>query len=179
MPDYCDIAPEHEIHRPYHDNEYGYPEKDDSKLFERLVLEINQAGLSWLTVLKKRNNFYKAYEGYNIEIIANYGDNDRKRLILDKGIVRNKLKINAVIYNANKIKMIQKEHGTFSNWLNNHHPLKKNEWVTLFKDNFKFTGEEITGEFLMSTGYLSGAHRKDCPIFKKILDLNPPWMNIN
>ena len=106
MPDYCDIAPEHEIHRPYHDNEYGYPEKDDSKLFERLVLEINQAGLSWLTVLKKRNNFYKAYEGYNIEIIANYGDNDRKRLILDKGIVRNKLKINAVIYNANKIKMI-------------------------------------------------------------------------
>ncbi|MBI37399.1 MAG: DNA-3-methyladenine glycosylase [Alphaproteobacteria bacterium] len=179
MPDYCDIAPEHEIHGPYHDNEYGFPEKDDSKLFERLVLEINQAGLSWLTVLKKRDNFYRAFNGYNIELIANYGDYDKKRLMSDNSIIRNKLKINSVIYNANKIMIIKKEHSTFSNWLNNYHPLKKSQWVALFKDNFKFTGKEITGEFLMSTGYLSGAHREDCPIFKKILELKPPWMNID
>ncbi len=176
MAHYCDAAPGHEFHGPYHDTEYGFPVTDDAVLFERLVLEINQAGLSWLTILKKRQAFVAAFEGFDPARVASYGETERARLLEDAGIIRNRLKIDAVIHNASVICALQEQFGSFSAWLEAQHPLPKDDWVKLFKKTFKFTGGEITGEFLMSTGYLEGAHRPDCPVFKKIARLNPPWM---
>jgi DNA-3-methyladenine glycosylase I len=177
MSGYCDSAPEHPFHGPYHDTEYGFPTSDDQVLFERLVLEINQAGLSWLTILKKRDGFRTAFEGFDPQHVAQYGVADRERLLNDASIIRNKLKVNAAIENAKTICDLQASHGSFSNWLAEQHPLSKEDWVKLFKKTFLFTGGEITGEFLMSTGYLPGAHHPDCPVYKKITPLNPPWVS--
>ncbi len=176
MSGYCDAAPGHEFHGPYHDLEYGFPVRDDAVLFERLVLEINQAGLSWLTILKKRENFRSAFEGFHPETVASFGEKERKRLLGDAGIIRNRLKVNAAIENAKRICELKESHGSFANWLDAHHPLSKEEWVKLFKKTFLFTGGEITGEFLMSTGYLPGAHRESCPVYAKIAALEPLWM---
>ncbi|MEM7600751.1 MAG: DNA-3-methyladenine glycosylase I [Verrucomicrobiota bacterium] len=177
MSTYCDIAPGHPFHGPYHDTEYGFPIEDDDRLFERLVLEINQAGLSWLTILKKKDSFFKAFDRFQIHVVANYGSNERERLLNDAGIIRNRLKVDAAIHNAQQILSIQNEFGTFLKWLDHHHPLTKPEWVKLFKKTFKFTGGEITGEFLMSCGYLPGAHAETCPVFEKIRKLKPRWMS--
>lgn len=170
------MAPGHPYHGPYHDHVYGFPLRDDNLLFERLVLEINQAGLSWLTILKKQENFRSAFENFDIATVAGYGEVERKRLLADSGIIRNKLKVDAVIANARTILELQSEFGSFSNWLDHHHPLPKEDWVKLFKQTFRFTGGEITGEFLMSTGYLPGAHAEGCPVYEQIAVLNPPWM---
>lgn len=173
---YCHAARGHEFHGPYHDDEYGFPIEDDNGLFERLVLEINQAGLSWLTILKKRDGFRQAYDGFVIERVAAYGEADRARLLADPAIIRNRLKVDAAIHNAGRLLEIRTSHGTFSSWLDSHHPLGKAEWVKLFKQTFRFTGGEITGEFLMSTGYLPGAHHPACPVHTRIAALHPPWM---
>ncbi len=175
MSSYCQIAPGHPYHGPYHDQEYGFPISDDDLLFERLVLEINQAGLSWLTILKKKVAFQKAFNGFDIDKVARYGTRQIDRLLNDSGIIRNRLKIESVIENARRIQAIQKERGSFHQWLADHHPLEKPDWVKLFKKTFRFTGGEITGEFLMSTGFLPGAHAEDCPIYRKILKTSPPW----
>ncbi|MDG1509372.1 MAG: DNA-3-methyladenine glycosylase I [Flavobacteriaceae bacterium] len=166
---------EKNAHRIYHDTQYGFPIDSDNELFGRLLLEINQAGLSWNTVLNKQENFRKAYSNFTIKTIAKYDDKERTRLLNDADIIRNKLKIDAAIYNAVVIINIQNEVGSFKAWLNNHHPKTKNEWVKLFRKTFKFTGGEITNEFLMSTGYLKGSHDKSCPIYKDILKKNPKW----
>lgn len=176
MSGYCDSAPGHPVHGPYHDTEYGFPVDDDTVLFERLVLEINQAGLSWLTILKKRGGFRAAFEGFDPARVALYGDDDRVRLLSDASIIRNRLKVNAAIENAKRICELQRSHGSFANWIAEQHPLSKPDWVTLFKNTFLFTGGEITGEFLMSTGYLPGAHRPDCPVYSAIAAVKPPWM---
>ena len=173
---YCDAAPGHEFHGPYHDTEYGFPVRDDNVLFERLALEINQAGLSWLTVLKKRAAFYSAFDSFDVATVAAYGDAERARLLADAGIIRNRMKVDAVIENARRILAYGAAHGSFSGWLDANHPLGKDDWVRLFKKTFKFTGGEITGEFLMSTGYLPGAHLPECPVFERIRQLDPPWM---
>jgi len=162
---YCDIAPGHEWHGPYHEQEYGFPLTDDAALFERLVLEINQAGLSWLTILKKREAFRRAYGGFDPTVVAGYGARDRRRLLADPGIIRNRLKVDAAIANARTILELRASHGSFAGWLKAHHPRSKAEWVKLFKRTFRFTGGEIVGEFLMSTGYLPGAHAEDCPVY--------------
>lgn len=175
MSGYCDIAPGHPFHGPYHDTEYGFPARDEAVLFERLALEINQAGLSWLTVLKKRSAFAAAFAGFDVDRVAAFDDADVARLLADPGIIRNRLKIAAVIANARRIQELRHSHGGFANWLDAHHPLDKAGWVKLFKQNFRFTGGEIVGEFLMSLGYLPGAHRPDCPAFQRIAILNPPW----
>jgi DNA-3-methyladenine glycosylase I len=175
---YCDIAPGHPDHGPYHDREYGFPTEDESVLFERLVLEINQAGLSWLTILRKRPAFQKAYHGFNVDRVAAYGGRDVRRLLGDAGIIRNRLKVEAAIENARRLQAIRKSHGSFAGWLAAHHPLEKPDWVKLFKNTFRFTGEEIVGEFLMSIGYLPGAHRPDCVVYRRILTLSPPWRNV-
>lgn len=175
---YCDVAPGHPYHGPYHAKEYGFPIRDDSRLFERLALEINQAGLSWLTILKKRENFHAAFDGFDVERVAAYGKRARSRLLRDPGIIRNELKINAVIENARRIVRMRESHGSFAEWLNAHHPLSKEDWVKLFKKTFLFTGGEITGEFLISTGYLPGAHVPTCPVYEKLLKKNPPWMRL-
>ncbi|QIK55754.1 DNA-3-methyladenine glycosylase I [Dysgonomonas sp. HDW5B] len=161
--------------KDYHDNHYGFPIIDDNELFERLVLEINQAGLSWLTILKKQNNFREAYSYFDIKTVANYSDKDIERLLNDTGIIRNKLKINAAIHNAKVIVELQNEFGSFKNWIDTYHPKTKEEWVKIFKKTFKFTGGEIVNEFLMSTGYLAGAHDLNCPIHGKVLELKPAW----
>jgi DNA-3-methyladenine glycosylase I len=163
------------IHQPYHDNHYGFPLHDDNELFCRLVMEINQAGLSWETILKKEQTFRKAYHNFNIKKVAAYGDKDFERLMNDAGIIRNRLKINAAIENAKTILQLQKEHGSFEKWLESHHPKTKEEWVKLFKKTFRFTGGEIVNEFLMSIGYLPGAHVPDCPVYKKALKQKPLW----
>ena len=163
------------VNKNYHDNYYGFPIESDDELFCRLVLEINQAGLSWNTILHKEQNFRKAYNQFNIKKVAAYKEKDIERLLNDAGIIRNKLKVNAAIHNANVILALQKEYGSFKNWIEQHHPKTKDEWVTIFKKQFKFTGGEIVNEFLMSTGYLPGAHDEDCVIFKKTLKQNPFW----
>jgi len=174
--DYCNSHPEDTFNKTYHDTQYGFPLDDDNLLFERLVLEINQAGLSWITILKKADNFHKAYQGFKIEIIAKYDEKDRERLLTDAGIIRNRLKVNAAIVNAQKILELRKEHGSFRGWLDANHPLTKDEWTKLFKRTFIFTGGEIVNEFLISTGYLPGAHQKDCPTYKRVASLRPTWM---
>ena len=176
MSSYCDFAVGHDIHGPYHDHEYGFPVEDESKLFERLLLEINQAGLNWELILKKRTGFRKAYSGFDVDQVAAYGEKDRARLLDDPAIIRNRLKVNAAIVNAQVIREMRDSHGGFAGWLKAHHPLDKDGWVKLFKKTFKFTGGEITGEFLMSIGYLPTPHRKDCPVYSEIALLNPPWM---
>lgn len=172
---YCDAAPGHEWHGPYHDREYGFPLEDDAALFERLMLEINQAGLSWLTILKKREAFRRAYGGFVPEVVARYRAADRRRLLNDAGIIRNRLKVDAAIVNAQKILELRATHGSFAGWLAAHHSRSKEEWVKLFKRTFRFTGGEIVNEFLMSIGYLPGAHVPSCPVYQRILDRRPPW----
>ena len=174
--DYCITHPEDTFNKNYHDTQYGFPLDDDNELFERLILEINQAGLSWITILRKADNFRKAYSKFNIAKIAKYTEEDRARLLADAGIIRNRLKVNAAIVNAQKVLELKKEFGSFKSWLDGHHPLTKDEWTKLFKKTFIFTGGEIVNEFLMSTGYLPGAHQKDCPIYKTVAAQKPTWM---
>lgn len=164
------------LHGHYHDYHYGFPIHNDNELFGRLILEINQAGLSWETILRKEQAFREAYSHYDIATVAAYTDADRARLLQNAGIIRNRLKINAAIENAKKIQQLQSEYGSFENWLAGHHPKDKEAWVKLFKKTFKFTGGEIVGEFLMSIGYLKGAHDEDCPIYQQILPTQPMWM---
>jgi DNA-3-methyladenine glycosylase I len=164
------------LHKAYHDHLYGFPIHDDNELFCRLVLEINQAGLSWEIILKKEKAFRNAYSNFNIKKVASYSDSDRERLLADPGIIRNRLKINAAIENAKTILILQKEYGSFEKWLEAHHPKTKEEWVKLFKKTFRFTGGEIVNEFLMSIGYLPGAHDTQCKIHKEIIKQKPMWM---
>ncbi|MGH7932422.1 MAG: DNA-3-methyladenine glycosylase I [Candidatus Binataceae bacterium] len=175
---YCEIAPGHPFHGPYHDGEYGFPVRDEASLFERLVLEINQAGLSWLTILRKRDNFRAAFDSFEVDRVAAYGAHERKRLLGDEGIVRNRLKVDAAIENARRIVALRDEHGSFAEWLDRQHPLPKPEWVKLFKRTFAFTGGEITGEFLISTGYLPGAHATSCPVYAQVVKRKPPWLRV-
>ena len=177
---YCNFVatlPKDNVHRKYHDYEYGFPILSDEALFERLILEINQAGLSWDTILKKKENFFKAYDQFNIKKVANYKEPKIAQLLNDAGIIRNSLKIHAAIFNANAILKLQKESGSFKSWIEQNHPLEKKEWVKLFKVHFKFTGGEIVNEFLMSSGYLAGAHSITCPVYKKILKTKPAWLS--
>ncbi len=173
---YCDIAPGDPLHGPYHDREYGFPLREDAELLERLALEINQAGLSWATILRKRTNFRAAFDGFDPAVVARYGAREKKRLLADAGIVRNRLKIDAVVHNAGVLLALRKTHGSFAAWLDAHHPLPKNAWVKLFRETFRFTGGEIVNEFLTSTGWLAGAHAPSCPVSKRIAKARPPWM---
>jgi DNA-3-methyladenine glycosylase I len=173
--DYIQKVGKDSVHRVYHDKEYGFPLNNDNELFARLILEINQAGLSWETILKKKDNFFKAFDDFDIDKVSRYSEKKIDKLLQDAGIIRNRLKIVATIDNAKRIKAIQKESGSFKNWLDKHHPLSKDEWVKLFKQNFRFTGGEIVNEFLVSTGYLRGAHIETCPVYKKVMRLKPKW----
>jgi DNA-3-methyladenine glycosylase I len=165
------------LHKAYHDKLYGFPIHDDNELFCRLVLEINQAGLSWEMILKKEKTFRIAYDNFNINKVAAYTEVDRERLLADVGIIRNRLKVNAAIENAKTILRLQKEYGSFSKWLEHHHPKSREEWVKVFKKTFKFTGGEIVNEFLMSIGYLQGAHTENCEIHQQILVTKPMWLS--
>jgi DNA-3-methyladenine glycosylase I len=178
MSSYCDFARGHELHGPYHDREYGFPVDDESRLFERLLLEINQAGLNWELMLKKRTGFRRAYARFDVDCVADFSEEDRARLLADADIIRNRLKVNAAIENARVIRGMRGSHGGFADWLAAHHPQRKPDWVRLFRRTFRFTGGEITGEFLTSIGYLPSPHRTDCPVHAEILRLDPPWARV-
>ena len=165
--------------KAYHDTAYGFPVADDNALFGRLLLEINQAGLSWTLMLKKQAAFEAAYDGLDIAKVAAYGEPERQRLLQDAGIVRNRLKIDAAIHNAQRIIELQSSHGSFKAWLDAQHPLTEQAWLKLFKRHFKFVGGEIVKEFLMSTGYLAGAHTADCPVHSKALATQPAWADVD
>jgi DNA-3-methyladenine glycosylase I len=172
---YCRFAPGHPVHGIYHDAEYGFPVSDEKALFERLILEINQAGLSWLTILKKRAAFRAAFADFDVDRVAAFGSADTDRLLADPGIIRNRLKIEATTENAKRIQALRQSHGSFAGWLDAHHPRSPDEWTRLFRQTFRFTGGQIVNEFLMSVGYLPGAHVADCPAFTRILEMSPPW----
>lgn len=179
MSSYCDSAPGHEFHGPYHDTEYGFPTNDETVLFERLCMEIMQAGLSWILILKKRKGLNAAFSNFNVDQIAAFTEPDIKRLLADENIIRNRLKISSIIENAKRVQAMRETYDGFANWIAENHPLTKPEWVKVFKKTFKFTGGEITGEFLMSIGYLPGSHSSSCPVGRSLKALNPSWMDQN
>ncbi len=164
------------LHRLYHDREYGYPLHDNNELFCRLMMEINQAGLNWTIILQREPAFRKAFHQYDIGKVASYKQKDIDRLLADASIIRNRLKIQAAVENARRLQPIIKEHGSFEAWLLHHHPQTLEAWTKIFKSTFIFTGPEIVREFLVSTGYLPGAHAPACPAYKRIARLAPPWL---
>ncbi len=164
----------------YHDEEWGVPIRDDDSLFEFLILETFQAGLSWITILKKRENFRKALDGFDYRKIAKYSDVKFESLMQDPGIVRNKLKIKATISNAKAFMEIQKEFGSFSNyiWGFTDNMVVKNKWKKhtdapattdlsdivskdLKKRGFKFVGSTVMYAHLQATGMVND-HTVDC-----------------
>ena len=176
---YCDAVlggKFNEKHCYYHQHVYGFPTTNDNELFGRLLMEINQAGLSWDTVLNKQDSIRTAYADFDIATVAAFTEKEIEVLLANPGIIRMRKKIEAAIYNANQLLLLQKEHGSFSKWLDAQHPLNEREWIKLFKQNFKFTGKEITKEFLMGTGYLKGAHDPACPIFDVVIKAQPKWL---
>jgi DNA-3-methyladenine glycosylase I len=169
------LAPGHPVHHSYHATEYGFPSRDETVLFERLVLEIMQAGLSWELILKRRAGMGTALAGFNVDRVAAMGEADVARLLADPAMIRNRLKIAAIVENAKRVQALRESHGGFAAWLDSHHPQDKPAWVKLWKKTFLFSGGEIVGEFLMSLGYLPGAHAATCPIAAQIKDA--PWQN--
>jgi DNA-3-methyladenine glycosylase I len=173
---YCRVARGHPFHGPYHDREYGFPVRGDAALLERLALEINQAGLSWLTMLQKREGFRRAFEGFDVDRVAAFDARKVRRLLADPGIIRNRLKVRAVIENAKRLVAIREAYGSFGKWLDAHHPRSRKAWQRLFKETFVFTGGEIVGSFLLSIGYVRGAHVPSCPVFGRVATKRPRWL---
>ena len=99
-------------------------------------------------------------------------------LLADSGIIRNRLKIEAAAENARRIQTLRESHGSLAGWLDAHHPRSPEDWTRLFRQTFRFTGGQIVNEFLMSVGYLPGAHEPDCPVFTRILERSPPWARV-
>ena len=174
------------LYMKYHDEEWGVPVHDDDKLFEFIVLEGFQAGLSWRTILYKRENFRKAFDGFDAEKIARYTDIKVQKLLNDAGIIRNKLKIAATITNARAFLNIQDKNGSFNDylWQFTGGKVKKNEWRTLkelpartpesdamskqlIKDGFKFVGSTICYAHMQATGMVND-HLVDCHRYKKV-----------
>jgi DNA-3-methyladenine glycosylase I len=165
----------------YHDEEWGVPVHDDRKLFEFLILEGAQAGLSWTTILKKRANYRKALDGFKVEKIARYGPRDVKRLLRDAGIVRNRLKVAATIQNAKAVLALQEEFGRFDTYLWSFvgNKPKQNHWQRmkqvparsresdalsrdLLKRGFEFVGSTICYALMQATGMVND-HLVSCP----------------
>lgn len=163
-------------HKYYHDNIYGFPAKNDDELFGRLVLEINQAGLSWDIILKKEKAIKNAYKDYSFIKISEFNEFDIQRILNDSGAIKMRRKIEAIIYNAKKVVSITEKYKSFKNYLDKLYPLSLSEWLSLFKKEFKFIGKDICREFLVSTGYLKGAHEKSCPVYKKVIKQKPMWL---
>ena len=164
----------------YHDNEWGVPTFDDAELFEFLILETFQAGFSWITILKKRENFRKAFDNFDYKKIANYGENKYEELLMDAGIIRNKLKIRSAITNAKLFIEVQKEFGSFSKFfwsytdgkpIVNHFNKREEVPATtalsdkiskdLKKRGFKFVGSTVVYAYMQSMGMVND-HTTDC-----------------
>ncbi len=176
---YCEAAKGDPIHQTYHDREYGFPLEDERALFELQSLELFQAGLSWELILKKRPTMVAAFDNFDVDTVAAYNARDVERLLGDAGIIRNRLKVAAIIENAKRVRALRRTDGGFAAWIAAHHPLNRAEWTKLFRATFKFMGGEIVNEFLMCIGYLPGAHHRDCEAYKRIAKLNPPWSRVD
>ena len=167
---YCSYCREQEkdsIHRWYHDVVYGKMSKNDNELFGRLIMEINQAGLSWDIVLQKYHGIKEAYAQFEVQKVAQFESNKIASMMKNPQIIRHELKIRCIVYNAQQILQIQKEFGTFKKWILMNKQNSLDNWVKVFKKNFKFVGKEIVKEFLTSNGILNGAHDKNCPEYLK------------
>jgi DNA-3-methyladenine glycosylase I len=175
-----------ELYCQYHDEEWGRPVTDDQKLFEFLILETFQAGLSWLTVLRKRENFRKAFNNFDVKKVAAFTDEDYNRLMNDAGIIRNSLKIKAAISNAQAFIQIQKEYGSFSSYIwgfinfepliNTFATLKDIPAKTMLSDRiskdlqnkgFKFVGSTVVYAHMQATGMVMD-HTLDCFCYKSL-----------
>ena len=136
--DYCNDLDENNIHRIYHDEVYGQKCRDDQELFGRLILEINQAGLSWSTILKKSESIRSAYANFNIEQIAAFDETKINTLMNDTGIIRHRGKIEAIIHNAQRILKIQEQFRSFFHWIEEKGEITLEEWIKVFKKSFLF-----------------------------------------
>ena len=180
----CSWSGELPIYIDYHDNEWGRPEHDDNKLFEMLILEGMQAGLSWITVLKKREAFRKAFDGFDPDKVALYGEAKIQELLANEGIIRNRLKMNAAVTNAKAFLEIQKKHGSFDTFIwayvdntpiENHRakmadipattPLSDQISKDLKKMGFKFVGSTVIYAFMQATGMVND-HVADCFVYQ-------------
>ena len=161
---YCLSLPKENIHRVYHDTEYGRNEYDNNKLFEKFCLEINQAGLSWDIVLKKRKTLSIAFDQWSIDKVAAYDQKKIKELTLNTGVIRHRKKIESIVYNANQILLMHKNGISFSNWLESLKGKSLDECLIIFKKKFKFVGTEIVKEYLQAINIMEGAHDKNCKI---------------
>ncbi len=180
----CSWCLSSDLYKKYHDEEWGVPVYDDQKLFEFLILETFQAGLSWITILNKRENFRSAFDSFDYKKIASYNDDKIQGLIENAGIIRNKLKIRAAVSNALAFMMVQDEFGSFSKYIwgfvngkpidNNRQSLKEVPATTplsdaiskdLKKRGFKFVGSTVVYAHMQATGMVND-HVKDC--FKKV-----------
>jgi len=178
------------LYKEYHDNEWGVPVYNDYKLFEMLILEGAQAGLSWLTILKKRENYKQAFDQFAMDKIARYTSNDVQRLMKNAGIVRNRLKIEAVIKNARGAITIQDQYGSLATYFWNYvdHRPRHNGWKhseeipnstttsdqmarDLKKRGFNFVGSTICYAFMQATGMVND-HITECFRYQEILSVN-------
>ena len=176
----CGWSLKDDLYKKYHDEEWGIPQHDERKLFEMICLEGAQAGLSWYTILKKRENYRKAFDNFNAKKIAKYNQEKVEKLMQNEGIIRNRLKINAFITNAKAFLAIQKEFGSFSDYIwqfvngkpkiNNVKSLKEIPAKTaesdamskdLIRRGFKFTGSTICYAFMQAVGMVDD-HVNDC-----------------
>lgn len=171
-----------EIYVRYHDEEWGRPVYDDHKLFEMLVLESFQAGLSWITILKKRENFRRAFDDFDLDAILQYDEEKIASLMQDKGIIRNRLKIRATISNAQVFRSLQEVYGSFSKYLwsftngqiikrgnadmPTHTPLSDQIAADLKGRGMKFFGTVIVYSYLQAVGVVND-HEKDCFLYHK------------
>jgi len=176
----CSWCESSDLMRAYHDEEWGVPLHDDNKLFEFMVLDAFQAGLSWSTIINKRKNFEKAFDGFIPEIVADFDEDRIQMLMLDSGIIRNQLKIRATVNNAKHFLRIQKEYGSFDKYIwqftggktiYNHLPDESHFRVkspesdamskALIKEGFKFVGSTICYAFMQAAGMVND-HVKKC-----------------
>ena len=183
----CDWAGNEKIYQKYHDEEWGVPVYDDATLFEFLILEGFQAGLSWITILKKRENFRKAFDNFNYQKIAKYNEEKIAELLNNKGIIRNKLKVRAAVTNARAFMEVQREFGSFSKYIwgfvdgkpiINHFktmeeipastPLSDKISKDLKKRGFKFVGSTIVYAHMQATGMVMD-HITECFRYRELL----------
>lgn len=182
----CDWCVGDELYEKYHDEEWGVPVKDDQTLFEFLVLEGAQAGLSWITILRRRADYLKAFDGYDLDKILSYTDQKIEELLSNEGIIRNKLKVNSVIKNARAFKKVQEEFGSFSNYLwgfVDHQPIS-NQFHTLSdvptetelsqkiskdlkKRGFSFVGPTIVYAYMEAIGMVND-HLVGCFRYREV-----------
>ena len=182
----CDWCVGDELYEAYHDQEWGVPVYDDATIFEFLILETFQAGLSWITILRKRENFRAAFDSFDFKKIANYDQDKIDALLQDAGIVRNKLKVNATVANAQLFMKIQEEFGSFSKYIWNFvngKPIKNNRKTMkdvpatspisdalskdLKKRGFKFVGSTVVYAHMQATGMIND-HETNCFRYNKV-----------